>query len=389
MNRNTLLVLSVLFVVLVSLSLFTWYLFSPKGQQQLSIPLFPTHSISPTSVFSFHSDLTLLSSDKNNVYLTDSITGEVQTISLDNSLPFTVPFGNLDQYHGVFSPDKASFLFLHDHNIWKYTLADRSVRQLTTIGRDSTEQVWGIDAEFPKWALDGKHIYYSVTTFFPKNMVVHPGITAPSDIQQGTWLMDEDGNNQIYLPEISNPLAWTPDSKQIIFSALPYDGSTRAYDLQMRKVIAYINGKSLKQIFFSNDGSIIVYTTSDLSVSYMMDKNFQLIGSLVHRQDNAVFSVFPVSPDGKYVLITKLASQSILPANNAQVLLWDTSSRGRIVLPITVSPDTKLFWSRDSKRIIYVKEITGKWDVYSYDLATRVETKVTTSGAYSDSDVDY
>lgn len=311
--------------------------------------------------------------------------------------------GYLYHYNGVFSPDKKWILFIKDHNLWKISADGKDTKQLTTQGKPRTEVYWNIEIGNIKWSPDGQKIFYVAIVDNTGSGATKPH-QVPPGTQDGLWVMDSDGSNQKYIPQVKTPIEWMPDNKRIVFvDGDEYTSPTKTYDISTGEIKIILPNTAIKNLFWSKKGDKGLYTDKHYEDSYLVDSSMQQIDVLT-RQANMQYqgkSAFQfkeahtISPDGKYAIITELIRPSEgftgeLDAN-LNVYLWDTNSKEKIKLPIKVSLHTKPFWSRDSQRIVYLKQypetlygnvngylsLTG--DLYKYDLASKKETQVTNS----------
>ncbi|HSW96532.1 MAG TPA: hypothetical protein VLF89_01770 [Candidatus Saccharimonadales bacterium] len=379
-NRNRIVFVSLIIFLLVSTLLFFYFIFKSHEKtsritsEKKEIPLIDYKN----AVFS---------SDEKTFFLTDLKSKKTTTIDMHTNMPFEVAYGQLVQYNNVLSPDKKSALFLKDHNIWKMDFQTKKATQLTTIGRAAEGAIWSIDAEFPIWSPNGHLIYYSVNADPPNNVNTYPGMQTPSDIKEGTWLMNADGKQQKFLPLVINPRGWMPDNKTILFADQPYETSdTKSYDSNTGKLAIFVKNLRISSILWDTNGTKGVYTKSDLSVSYLIDNKKTILETLPHYETPSsqnILHTFLLSPDGKYILITKEASI------NVDVFLFNTLTKEKIQLPITFDSNTKPFWSKDSTQLIYAKKTRDNSDLFIYDTNSHQQRQITDTASFTPSSIDY
>ncbi|HSW88311.1 MAG TPA: hypothetical protein VLG12_04060 [Candidatus Saccharimonadales bacterium] len=369
----------IIIFLLISIPIFLRTFFQSKGKHILTIPFKTATPIDYNNI--------VFSSDANSFFLTDLLSEKTTSVDMHLSAPFKIPYGQLTQYNNILSPNRKSALFLKDHNIWKIDFPTKKLTQLTTIGRAGEGTLWSIDAEFPTWSPNGKLIYYSVNADPPDNVDTYPGMQTPPDIQEGTWVMNADGKQQKYLPLVINPRGWMPDNKTIIFADQPYETSdTKSYNIATGKVNTFVKGLRIANIMWDKHGEKGLYTASNLSASFLIDKNGNILATLPHDETSSqkTLHTFLLSPDGKYILITKDAANDTL-----DVFLWNTQTKEKMQLPITFSSNTKPFWDQDSSKLIYAKLIENESRLFVYDLFSQQETQIITFSNNNPSYIDY
>jgi Tol biopolymer transport system component len=401
--RSFILIIGVVTLILVGILASKYYFLNTKKS-----PYTNQQAINQiTSITS--PNISNLSSFENNVLVTNK--GKLQLINLltgkrrDFVEGKLISSGYLYHYNGIFSPDKKWILFYKDHNIWRTSADGTDIKQLSTQGTPRTNVYWNIEIGNVKWSPDGQKIFYVVKVDNTGSGATNPH-QVPPGTQEGLWVIDSEGSNQKYIPQVKSPIEWMPDSKRIVFvdnNTYKYTSPTKSYNILTREIKTLLPNTAIKNLYWSKKGDKGLYTDSRYEDSYLIDNNFQQI-DVLSRQTNIQYQdkdaiqfkeAHTISPDGKHAIITELIRPNggltgELDAN-LNVYLWNTNSKEKVKLPIKVSLHTKPFWSRDSQKIVYVKQypetlygnengylsLTG--DLYYYDLATKKQTQVTTS----------
>lgn len=354
----------------------------------------------------------LLSWQRNKPFLTDIKTG--RTNSLEGDIYADYVIHNQLVFNRFFSPTKKWIVFPADKNIWKIKTDGKELQQLTHQGRPVVDgEKWGVAATDPNWSSDGENIYYSI--FYPTWGGEGTGFTEEEikkftpDIKSGYWVMDSDGKNKRLLSGITYPFGWIPNTKKIIYIKDSAQ-STYVYDVITGKITQFFN-KAIDSINWSQNGDIAAYTAKD--TLYIVDKNLQPIAQFARKKEIAPlydsvraeeFLRYGVpSADGKKVLLVekiilydKDGNQKFNYKNEHKipVVVWDLEKKQLTKLPIFFSYNTIPFWSKDSKKIVYIKQNpiegntfaeTEDGDVFIYDFDNNHENRITNTN-YQDFD---
>jgi len=380
------------------------YYLGTKNKPTTSQGINPAQQVAPSTTTNTSTqssfDNNVLIATKAKLQLINLITGDRKDF-VDGE--FISP-GYLYHYNGIFSPDKKWILFKKDHNLWRASADGTDSKQLTTQGRPRTDAYWNIKIGNIKWSPDGQKIFYVVIVDNTGSGATKPHQTPPGT-QEGLWVMDSNGSNQKYITQVKTPIEWMPDNKRVVFvEGNEYTSPTKTYDILTGEIKTLLPNTAIKNLFWSKKGDKGLYTDSHYEDSYLVDGNMQQIDVLT-RQANTQYQgksafrlkkAYTISPDGKYALITERIRppSEVLTGEldaNLDVYLWYTNTKEKIKLPIKVSLHTKPFWSRDSQKIVYLKQypetfygnengyLSHTGDLYYYDLATKKQTQVTTS----------
>lgn len=351
----------------------------------------------------------VLATKNNKLFLENIVSKESHEFSFNGAMDIS---GYQYAYDSVFSPDKKWALLTKDHNIWKTDRKLSTQKQLTTQGKNKTNDLWGVETGGPKWSPDGMHIYYSVSIALPGNDAANPGMKSPTNVQEGIWIMDQDGSNQKYLPQVKQPLGWMPNSKEIMFNGTDANSAIKAFNIDGGNIRNLIHGNTIsdlvEDISWSKDGKVAVYTSKN-NGSYLINDKFEMIDNLSRQRGNVPADLLSadytlefweshvMSPNGKFALVTKLtrpytkgnASDSSYDFDHkVEVYLWDTASKQQTKLPIYFSLHTKPFWTADGNKIVYVRQspvegstsVSGeRGDIFVYDLISQQESKITST----------
>lgn len=325
-----------------------------------------------------------------------------------------LPYSSTNYVHNYdfsFSPDKKSFLVIKNNNIFKIDTETLAEKQLTFQGANETKDFLGIQVSRPKWAPNGQHIYFSVEA-----------IDNFSDVQKklpktqlGTWVMDDNGDQQKYLSKISfplgNPVGWMINNTEIAFND---NFSAKIYDIGTEKIRDF-SSKKIKDMSFSQSGKFGVYLAEDSMDSYLVDSNFNVIDSITRQNGQIPLNILTtdfvlefwearlISPNGKYVIVTKMTlpyekgQQADTYVDNVELYLWEVETKEKIKLPIFVSQFTKVFWTSDSSKIIFTRpeklkpgnSLVRPMDIYTYDIQSQKEERITNINNIDHTFIDY
>jgi len=314
-------------------------------------------------------------------------------------------------YDFSFSPDKKSFLVIKDNNIFKIDTDTLTEKQLTFQGTPETKEFFGIQVSHPKWGPDGQHIYFGINKIYSDN----ESQKKLPKTQLGTWIMDQNGNQQKYLSKINypsgNPVGWMANGKEIVFND---NFSAKLYNIETEETRNFSNQK-VQNISFSKNGKFGVYSIEDSMDNYLIDSNFNIIDSIIRQKGQTpanplttnylleFWEARSISPDGKYVLITKLTQpyekgqQLDTYIDDVELYLWNTLTKEKIKLPILLSQLSKVFWSPDNNKIIFTRPEKLKlgnptvrlMDIYTYDIKNQKEDRITSSNNLDHTFIDY
>lgn len=312
-------------------------------------------------------------------------------------------------YNPVFSPDKKWIVFGSNGDIWKIGADGNGLQQITKQAKQPTEDKWGVEATNPRLSPDGKLILYDV--LYPADGE-GPAFTPEEErkfkpeIESGYWMIDFNSGVPIFLPGLEYPVDWMSDNARIIFTSKE---KTYAYNTFSKEISSLLN-YPIYSLSWSADGNTVVYSTND--TIYLADSNLKTLATLPRRKEVAPLSTSSkteefieyasLSPDGKYVLLvkpfifyskngTRMWGDKIKEYEfKVPVSLWDTQTKQVTKVSTYFSSHAIPFWSKDSKKIAYVKEfnnpdpslISSFGDIYVYDLETNRENQITTSGDY-------
>ncbi len=349
---------------------------------------------------------------ENNILI--SYKGKMQFIELDTGKrkDFVdgefISAGYLYHYNGIFSPDKKTILFKKDTNLWSASYDGTDLKQLTTQGRPRTDRYWNIEIGNIKWSPDGSKIFYSVYVDNTGNGATSPHDT-PSGTKEGLWVMNADGTNQKYISRVKAGLEWMPDSHRIVFiDGEDYVSPTKTYDLDTNKIDVLLPNMSINKMMWSTSGDYGFYSDKQYGNTYLVDNKMKILDILTRQSETEtkdgsayVFrEASSISPDGKNILFTEMVrpKQGVTGEYDANVgvYLWNTMTTQETKLPVQVSIHTKPFWSRDSKKIVYVKQgvsdlgyISLVGDLFYYNIETGQKTQLTRSNDIEPLSVEY
>jgi len=199
--------------------------------------------------------------------------------------------------HPDWSPDGQWVVFSLNNNICKIKSNGDSLVQLTT----------GVQAAFPSWSQDGSKIAYDV--FY-------------SDVNDGLWVMDNDGGNKSKFTTVGRDPDWSSDNLNIICSSFDYSYTGPGFRTFIYKVnvitgdtirLTTING-DVRHLEYSNDGNKIAYdymTPERLPVICVMNSDGTNQTSLMTGSDLFVeCGETPTwSPDGTKIVYTNCCAK--------------------------------------------------------------------------------
>lgn len=391
-----LLILAVVVIILVVLGAGAYYLLGTKGKQSSNV---------------------LLAWKKGTPFLINIQAGAIQELNLTNhSIENLHMYANDIQkyYNPSFSPDKKWIIFESKGDIWKIGTDGKDLKQLTFQSIDTTSEKLGTRTSNPRVSPNGRYIYYQISYYSGEEGEGPPTQKQKNkpNIESGYWMIDFGGNTPKFLLDLEYPVDWMPDNKRIIFIS---KGKTYTYNTEDNKRSPLFD-YGIDSLSWSQDGSKAVYFAND--ELYLADSNFNIVATLPRRKEVTALStsskteeflqLATISPDGKYVLVTKpfilyakSGSQMFGDEVNdykfkVPVFLWDTATKQEIMLPIFFSSHTVPFWSKDSKKIIYVRErlvpdqpshYSEFGDIFVYNLDSKKEMQLTTSQDFHPYDI--
>jgi serine/threonine protein kinase len=264
-------------------------------------------------------------------------------------------------------------------NIWQYSVADGSLKQVTTgagpdlspmpappakvyfvNGRRSgfltvyhpqTKQSFDLtneEATQPSLAWDGRHVMY---------------ITLSGNAQQGDlWVSDVAGNNRVKITSGTEltTLTFTSDASKLVLAAVE-GGKTKIY-------IVKTDGTGLRQIPWSGVSGGYGSASIDPNFFYLGGQESDLAkltiwkvatdGSAVEKLVDNCGAVWDTSPDGKYLLTSQSSTNQLLGISEYSVA-------DRKCIPLLPDLSTLIVhFSSDGKSILYLGASRGETTIY-------------------------
>lgn len=234
--------------------------------------------------------------------------GGIQQITSNSALSADrAPNPSPDMSEVVFQSTRVTGVF----NIWKISLGNRGLVQLTNNPYGSVT---------PKWSPDGKSIAYAALDV-NKNEYV--------------WTIGASGENPTQLGPGTEP-DWSPDGKRIVFSKKTKSNN---YDIWIMNA----DGTNQEQLTTSEEKQETspVWSPDGKRITYVVKYSSQDYFSLNQGKISTWFSV------------------------KSEVWLMDL--QGRNTTQLTAFQGINVFpaWSPDSKKIVFVSSRSNNWDIWT------------------------
>lgn len=192
-------------------------------------------------------------------------TAEVYSIKSDGTSKKRIVEFSLDL---LVSPDFSKVGFIRDHNLWVVDSLGGNYIQLTTNGKDSNNEFWGVDPLTLGWSSDSKKILFSIN---PTPPVVGDGKMYGKEdptIKYGFYLFDlEKAEGEFLFRDKLNSrfLGWPKGSGPLFIKGTEYE---RIYELSISEKAfkLFSNQKYPGLVFghvsFSSDGNYVSWVGS-------------------------------------------------------------------------------------------------------------------------------
>lgn len=235
--------------------------------------------------------------------------------------------------------------------------------------------------KLPTYSPDGHSLAYIVES------VDHPMRLVLRD--------EESGKERVLIKkrEISQ-LSFSPDGKQLVFSAMAPKGRYRSYwdlfsiDLDTGKVKQLTRGKRARDPDFSPDGRRLVFVQQLTGHSqlgfYDFEKNkIESAGEVVGEDQTVPDELNHPrwSPDGKWIAVSR--------HYRGQRDLWliDPNTLGKKRLTDDAAMEDRPLWNRSGKSLFYTSDRTGISNIFRYDLQGGATSQVSNvlTGAFAPS----
>ena len=215
---------------------------------------------------------------------------------------------------------------------------------------------------------------------------------------KGRWIAynsDYDGNEQwdLFLvstsngqvvnltntPEVSEEgAAWSPDGEKLAYTVKPKQSANYELDVMeiLTKKVTHITSNTPARLsnlnpIWSKDGKWIVFTQQDAPGK---DANVFIVSASGGRATNLTshegehnFTASDISPDGKTILLTSNSSNGYRNAGLLDIatkkVTWLTADKWEV---------TSGQFSPDGKRLSWTANIEGSWEIYVYDVASKL-----------------
>lgn len=369
------------------------------------------------------------SSPSKELDFIDAGSGEKGKIVLNTDF-FTLKSGivhrDFPDYYSQISPDKKYIIFKNnptysDENLYLFDISKNEVRQLTTEASPPKGNECPVKIDFLV-SPDSQKVYYKVSnhsliagaSYKPINE--EGKVCKPQEIQE--YITDLNGNKQKINPIFeAQVIGWSADNQSLyyLYHSYQLDQALREFNIQTGDTKVLLKD-SVNTLLWSKDGSKGVFVglarfdggysapgAKNLGTINLIDSNFKILGTQQPREgvpDGEAmlntgykwyfWKVNSISPDGKYVALTKIPQEHFAQGDSgwndrilsqySEVYLWDTGTGLKDKLPFTVDSSASIKWIADSSRLIY--HTTGtKVDpgnrskdsdaLYSYDIKTK------------------
>lgn len=214
---------------------------------------------------------------------------------------------------------------------------------------------------------------------------------------KGRWIAynsDYDGNEQwdLFLvstsngqvvnltnsPEISEEgAAWSPDGEKLAYTVKPKQSPNYELDVMeiLTKKVTHLTSNTPAQLsnvnpIWSRDGKWVVYTQQtptgkDANV-FLVNASGGRATNLTPHEGEQNFTAGDISPDGKTVLLTSNSGNGYRNAALLDIatkkIAWLTNDRWE---------STAGKFSPDGKRLTWITNKEGNWDIYVYDAVSK------------------
>lgn len=282
--------------------------------------------------------------------------------------------GQFDEREPQYSPDGLEVIFSSDrggsYDIWRLNLADKSITQLTDTETETHSPAWSPDGSAFAYVVDGR----------PDSSLY---------IQQ----LSTGAVTKVYeSPGRLSALSWRPDGEALAFRTLDRDSNGNA--LSALRVVDIATGSEQilspvdadvfpfraqwldnESLIYTSDGLVTEWQTSGIrhrpfSAEIEIDKTPypRKTYEFDRGEPKAVLGIsYPaLSPKGDYLAYGALGD----------LYLWHIPSKSLTQLTDDPGADQSPSWSPDGKRLTYVSDESGKYEVWVYDLEAKTSEPI-------------
>lgn len=177
-------------------------------------------------------------------------------------------------------------------------------------------------------------------------------------------------------------LAWSPDSKKIIYSALGkykrYNSylDLYIYDLEKKKSKKITSGKRARDPFFSPDSKEIIFVSQKAGISSINILNLETkeIRTITDKKSKYAHYANPrFSPDGGWIAVDVWK-----PEHSWKVYIYTADGRQKRRLTSSAQGmETSPWWTPDGEHVLYASDETGITNIYRAEVDTGKTQKLT------------
>ncbi len=212
------------------------------------------------------------------------------------------------------------------------------------------------------------------------------------------WMFDRTSGNHTRLTEYDGTDLWpqpSPDGSRVYFVS-DRDGTENIWEMTLAggklRQLTRFKGDGPRWIRISSDGDEIAAevfgelwlvqtddgSTRRLAIEFSDDPKHELASTQDRRNE---VSEFAISPNGNYYACVVFGDIHILknPDKYKDDEKPDQDLSRTFPVVATHGREWQVSWHPDGKQIAYISDRSGQYDVYTFDLVTQEETRVTDS----------